>query len=165
VCLAKLLRIRDHEPRPTRDQHALVADLAAALAPTGPYKGLNVYSSTVIRRQTVSRRDVQVGHEYGYTVVLRNQSNEPGSIRLKAQQGGRAAASVRYFLDGVEVTAAITGTGSQTAVLAPWAAKSLLVTIKPLAPRVAGSAVKVDIRGSPVSTPAAVDVVRLKARL
>jgi len=72
---------------------------------------------------------------------------------------------VRYFLDRDEVTASITGTGSQTAVLAPWAAKSLLVTIKPLAPRVAGSAVKVDIRGSPVSTPAAVDVVRLKARL
>lgn len=155
--MSKLEPFVDGCPPPT-------ADLAVALAPTGPFKGDNVFSPTPIRAQTARRSDVRVGTQYSYSVVLQNDSNESSSFSMSATLRGTASMAVSYSARGVDVTDQFAAATYVTPQIAPWATLPMVVRVTPHRPKILGTSTIVDIRAAPLGLPDRIDLVRVVTR-
>ncbi|HVM29480.1 MAG TPA: sulfatase-like hydrolase/transferase [Candidatus Limnocylindrales bacterium] len=134
-------------------------DGSVALAQSGPYKGVEVFSATPIKAQTRRHSNVVRGRTYSFWVQIHSTTAVPDTYRLSGSDSGTLAARVTYWAGTADITAAVNaGTYSVTAK-----GKGLIATIEvrmAIEPNAGTGKRRAMISAAPASDPALLDVVR-----
>jgi arylsulfatase A-like enzyme len=135
-------------------------DLSIAQAQGGPYKGNNVYSGVTVKKQTQKRESVVPGHEYDYYVTIQNDSSLQDAFTVSADITTAPTISAAFWVDGNDVTSAVTSGTYKTPNLAQGASVSMLIRVMVAPQALAGERSIVVLRANSIAAPAAVDVAR-----
>lgn len=136
-------------------------DLSIATSSTGTFTGDNVYSSTVLKSQTVRRTGVKSGRTYRFWIRLDNDAQQASSFSVAPTIGGTANMKLIFKIGGVEVPSIKAGT-YVSPVLQPWSSMTIVVVVKPHAGTV-GQNTSVVLTTKSVADPARVDVAKIVA--
>jgi N-acetylglucosamine-6-sulfatase len=137
-------------------------DASVALSKTGVFKLDNFYSSTAVKKQTVRRNGVVVGHVYDYYVHLQNDSGAPDTLTMKAVASGPKTVTTRFIQAGFDVTADVV-TDEYDIALNPGTSTTVRVRVKIGVGTPIGSVYRLVLTAASTYDPTRVDVVRLVA--
>lgn len=138
-------------------------DAGIALTALGPFKVDGFYSSVVVDKQTVKRKNAKRRVTYEYVVMIQNDGGANDSFKIRGVSTGSARMTVAY-VDPADVTAQISAGTYTVANLAPGATAYLAVRVT-VGKRAGGSAKKtVVLTVSSTNDPTRVDVVRAVTR-
>jgi hypothetical protein len=137
-------------------------DASIALNKSASYFGYNQFSRVATDSQTARRTSVRPGRSYDYFVNIENNTTAVDSFTVQATATGSNKMSVAYFANGIDVTAAVSGSGYSITDLEGGAIRSMVVRIT-VGQAPSGAAKRAVITVRSMTDTTRIDVVRAGA--